>query len=132
MNNALSVIQMYFIRLDTLVERMGVSSEIAQTLGKAIDYHLCLSPYSANSGVWAWQNGACECTRVCENGGVLDPETCTCSCPGDTMHGWKGPTCTESYGWCQPGPGTGNPASAASCATTNQCNSWFTSSTCSG
>jgi len=115
-----SVIEMHFRRLDEMVQRYGMDEQ-AQTLKIAIDYHMCIS---TGSDAWQWGTsaggtGVCMCMRKCENGGDLDFVTCTCRCKGDLWHGWSGPTCTETYGQCQPGEGTGNPAAAQKCLTQN-------------
>jgi len=101
--------------------------ETAHTLEKAVEYSQC-SASSAEG--WVWEQSSCKCARQCQNGGELDEETCTCRCRGDERHGWRGPNCEETYGSCQPGPGTGNPGAARMCAVNNQCSSWFRQKTC--
>jgi len=135
-----SVIDMKFMRLDTLLGRFGMNSTVVKTMGKAIDHHLCMSqdPTGEVWGwekTWAWEHMGwtepkCVCKRKCENGGTLDETTCTCKCKGDVMHGWMGPTCSKTYGYCQPGYGTGNKAAATHCATDNWCSNAFDKEYC--
>jgi hypothetical protein len=102
--------------------------ETSRALQKAIEYSNCR--IHENPPVQAWEDSSCRCVRQCANGGVLDSATCTCTCPGNLQHGWKGPECCESYGSCQAGPGTGNPGAARRCPTSNQCNSWYSQKLC--
>merc|ERR1711884_948667 len=62
-----------------------------------------------------------KCARPCENGGTLDEATCECTCRGDAQHGWKGHFCSETYGTCLPGAGTGNLEAAKKCPLQNRC-----------
>jgi len=114
LDDARSVIQMYFTPLDEVARWYDYDEQKVNTLKKAIEYHQCV-----DSPVWAWDTssgtGQCKCIRRCENGGVLDPNTCTCKCRSDLHHGWTGSDCTETFGTCQPGLGTGNPRAAGKC-----------------
>jgi len=103
--------------------------EAAQTLAKAVEYSNCR--VGETPPVQVWDGSGCKCVRKCENGGTLDPSTCTCKCRGNAKHGWEGPHCKESYGSCQPGPGTGNPGAASKCPTHGRCSSWFETKACS-
>jgi len=128
-----SVIAMDFMPLNTLLERYNYPMEVTDTMEKAIAYHLCKAQFS--TGVWEWDTtgtdgGDCKCTRTCENGGTLDADTCTCTCRGDDLHGWRGDTCTETYGFCQPGTNTGNRAAAEKCTVDNFCSSAFRKNAC--
>lgn len=71
---------------------------------------------------------ACRCVLSCGTGRLLK-ESCTCACPGNAMHGWMGPTCSETYGKCMPGKNTGNPGGNA-CDVGNQCSCLSASETC--
>lgn len=102
--------------------------EAAITLEKAIEYSRC--SMTGNPPLQEWTESGCQCARVCQNGGRLDHSTCTCECRGDEHHGWHGPTCEETYGTCQPGPGTGNRGAARRCSVNNVCASWTSGSTC--
>lgn len=106
----------------------GEYYEAARTLEKAVEYSNCR--LGEEPPVHIWTGSSCKCVRTCENGGTLDEGTCTCKCKGNKKHGWMGPNCEETYGSCQPGPGTGNPGSARACPVNNQCKSWFSGHTC--
>lgn len=133
LDSSTSVIAMNFMPLNELLSRFGYSENVVNTMEQAIDYHLCKAKFE--TGLWEWDTngedgGHCQCTRVCENGGTIDEETCTCTCQGDDLHGWMGDTCTETYGYCQPGAGTGNRVAAEKCTTTNECASANTHHAC--
>jgi len=81
--------------------------ETALTLERAVEYSNCR--IGQNPPVQAWDDSGCRCVRQCDNGGELDLATCTCKCRGNAKQGWTGPTCSEAYGSCQAGVGTGNP-----------------------
>merc|ERR1712135_189764 len=61
----------------------------------------------------------------CDNGGTLDLESCTCSCKGDSLHGFHGSRCEKSYGTCQPGKGTSKFWAASQCREAGICRTWF-------
>jgi len=131
LNSDLTVVGMDFKAIEDLALAYGASYQNTRSIGKAREYHMCKA---LPSNVWQWSaedcgsangEGKCKCIRKCENGGVLDEATCTCKCRGNAYQGWKGETCTEEYGSCQPGAGTGNPKAARKCPETNQCASWF-------
>lgn len=131
LNSDLTVVGMDFMPIEDLALAYGASYTNTQTILKAREYHMCKA---LPSHVWQWSTedcgsdngeGKCKCIRKCENGGTLDEATCTCKCRGNEFHGWKGETCTEEYGSCQPGAGTGNPKSAKKCAADNHCASWY-------
>lgn len=103
-------------------------SEAALTLGKAVEYSNCR--IGQNPPVEAWEDSRCRCVRTCENGGTLDPAACTCKCKGSAKHGWTGPTCSETYGSCQAGVGTGNLGAARRCPAAGKCASWHDSHIC--
>jgi len=133
MDDTSSVIAMRFMPLSTLLKRYDYSEDIVNTMDKAIDYHLCKANF--DTGVWEWDTtgmngGECKCTRKCENGGTLDEDTCTCTCVGDDLHGFRGDTCTDTYGYCQPGINTGNRAAAEQCTTNNFCSNAFEHKQC--
>jgi len=102
--------------------------DASETLAKAVEYSNCR--IGMTPPIEAWRNSRCECVRKCENGGTLDPATCTCKCQGNPKHGFTGPTCTQEYGKCQPGPGSGNPDASRKCPIANRCASWFQGHTC--
>merc|ERR1711978_51418 len=97
-----SVIDMHFMRLDTLLERFGMNSTIVKTMGKAIDYHLCVKQ-APGADVWAWERHfdlfhlswgepKCTCKRVCENGGTLnDLRALASAAEMSTTTGWARP-----------------------------------------
>jgi len=126
LNSDHTVVGLDFEPIENLATSFGVEYNTHQTLRKAREYHMCKA---LPSHVWQWSTdecgsggeGSCKCIRTCENGGQLNEDTCTCSCLGDDMHGWKGETCTETYGSCQPGAGTGNPTGARNCPITGVC-----------
>ena len=124
-----SVIQMSFQRLDSVVGDAGYHEQ-AVTLEKAIEYHLCLGA----SDVWQWsiddKNASCKCKFQCDNDNPLDDGMCTCSCRGDLNHGWKGSSCSDTYGSCQPGPGCGNTDACNACPQNNQCRADFNEANC--
>merc|ERR1740121_2264790 len=72
----------------------------------------------------------CQCARKCENGGVLDVDSCTCKCPGDHRHGWMGPDCREEYGSCQAGDGSTNKEAARQCVVKNKCDTFQSKAQC--
>jgi len=100
----------------------------ALTLEKAVEYSNCR--LGKTPPEYAWEDSTCKCVRQCQNGGVLDPSTCTCKCRGNAKQGWTGPGCTETYGSCQPGVGTGNPGAARRCPVAGKCASWTDSHVC--
>lgn len=102
----------------------------AETLQKAIEYSNCAVDEVPRAWRWDEESSTCKCARQCQNGGVLDEATCTCQCQGDVQHGWRGPSCEETYGSCQPGVGTGNSAAARRCPVRNECSSWYTQRQC--
>merc|ERR1719195_1846741 len=104
-------------------------SEAALTLRKAVEYSNCR--IGQTPPVEAWEDSSCRCVRTCENGGTLDPTTCTCNCRGNAKQGWTGPTCSDTYGSCQPGVGTGNEGAARRCPVSGTCASWYDSHICS-
>jgi len=101
---------------------------VADTLQKAVEYANCL--VGQKPPLQEWIDGKCQCVRECENGGTLNPSSCTCECRGDVQHGWVGVTCSETYGKCQPGPGTGNPSAADRCPLNNRCSPDWGQKTC--
>jgi len=101
----------------------------SKTLEKAVEYHNCRT--NLNPPVEQWdEDEGCQCVRPCANGGTLDKSSCTCKCRGDIFQGWTGPNCETTYGSCQPGPGTGNPAASDRCRVTGTCSSNFDSDKC--
>jgi len=68
-----------------------------------------------------FQGPGCYCRMECQNGGKLDPLSCTCECQQNVAHGWYGPDCSEEFGKCQPGLETGNPEVAYKCPLTGNC-----------
>jgi len=101
---------------------------VADTLQKAIEYANCL--VGQQPPVQEWKDGKCQCVRECEGGGTLNPSSCTCECRGNVKHGWAGATCSETYGKCQPGPGTGNPSASDRCPLNNRCSPDWGQKTC--
>lgn len=87
----------------------------------ATQYHSCKAPLGAwnSSGT----SHACQCALQCKNGGVLDKNSCSCSCPGDDNHGFTGGDCSENYGKCVRGSGaSGTPtARGRACVEGNFC-----------
>merc|ERR1712232_707424 len=117
-----------FKDISEILDRMGMARE-AKTLAKAVEFHGCKPP-SLSWGKNPQGDYSCSCALKCNNGGVLDAESCTCKCPGDQWHGWHGSTCDESYGACQMGLNSGNPESARTCAIDNTCKSNYWGATC--
>jgi len=103
-------------------------NKAAVTLERAVEYSNC--PLGESPPAFAWEESKCKCVRQCQNGGTLDANTCTCKCNGNAKQGWTGPSCTESYGSCQPGVGTGNPGAARRCPNDGKCASWYDSHIC--
>jgi len=95
----------------------------AHALEKAVEYHACKVPRFSWTSDGNGQFG-CKCVLSCENGATLDTDSCTCACRGDAAHGWRGQTCHDTYGTCQPGRGSGNPGSVGQCSKDNTCSSW--------
>jgi len=91
--------------------------DIKRTLMKAADYHACkkLEANDPNSRQWDFASGTCQCTRTCHDRGVVDPDTCTCLCFGDGMHGYKGKDCSQEYGKCQSASNSGDPGQSSKC-----------------
>lgn len=99
-----SVMAVHLTPLHAVLQWMGVGFDQAYQVRKATEFHFCTAP-------WAWvlqENGefGCSCARRCQNGGTLDPRTCTCACQGNDNHGWTGAECTATYGQCQSGVGS--------------------------
>eukprot|EP00933_Yihiella_yeosuensis_P022312 TRINITY_DN1755_c0_g1_i1.p2 TRINITY_DN1755_c0_g1~~TRINITY_DN1755_c0_g1_i1.p2 ORF type:complete len:278 (+),score=45.37 TRINITY_DN1755_c0_g1_i1:1078-1911(+) len=116
-----------------------------RAVGGDLDSHIWLDEEQANQGkgtetsfggmmrypiCYSGEFG-CRCIRKCENGGVLDMNTCTCKCRGNALHGWTGPECKETYGRCQAGPGSKSAYVARTCAVHNRCDSLYTKHLCS-
>lgn len=145
-----SVIDLGFIPLNELYQLMAAPpprseieyhSKMLNTWEKAKEYHLCMERNDPEDPVWSWGvgedgEGTCVCNRYCGNGlegvgGFLDHNTCSCVCMGDESHGFRGKHCENSYGLCEPGEGTGNPAAANECgALDGQCKSGFNTYNC--
>merc|ERR1740121_2135700 len=103
--------------------------EAANTLEKAVEYSNCR--IGQNPPVQDWSDSGCRCVRRCENGGTLDEASCTCKCRGDVRQGFTGPTCSETYGSCQPGIGTWSPKASNRCRASGKCAStWGDSQRC--
>lgn len=118
-----------FQQISEVLLFMGYS-EASAMLEKATEYHSCVAPRLQ----WVQDaNGAygCTCALRCENGAVLDTDSCTCKCQGDAFHGFKGSTCAAVYGHCQPGPGNGNAPAGDECRRSNHCKSWYDDKVCS-
>jgi len=129
LDSAGSAIGFSFLPISEFITNMDHDHyDTAHTLAKAVEYSNCL--IGQRPPVQEWINETCRCVRQCENGGTLNPATCTCSCPGNAKHGFTGPTCAEEYGRCQPGVGTGNPGSARRCPVKNECSSWYSTHKC--
>jgi hypothetical protein len=111
-----------FLPISDILFFMGLEKEAAM-LGKAVEYHACVAPrYRWDPDIdGAGGQSTCQCAETCVNGGVMDQASCTCTCRGDRIHGYRGKNCQETYGTCQPGPGTGNPDVAAKCAVNGVC-----------
>jgi len=69
--------------------------EAALTLEKAVEYSNC--PIGQNPPMYGWSDSGCRCVRRCENGGKLDPKSCTCKCRGNGKQVFSGPTCSETH-----------------------------------
>jgi len=128
MTSPSSVFGWTFKSISEVMDHMGMAHE-SQTLEKAVEFHGCKPP-SYTWGKDSQGGYSCSCTLKCNNGGVLDKESCLCKCPGDEYHGWNGPTCDETYGACQMGLNSGNPASARKCAIDGTCKSNYWGATC--
>jgi hypothetical protein len=115
-----TVVQVGLIKLWELLAHVPtVPLATLHVLQKAVEYDGCSPPmaWMLNS---ASAEFSCQCNITCLNGGVKDPDSCTCSCRGDRAHGWKGETCSDTYGTCQPGPGSNDKACPGD---TDYCNS---------
>lgn len=122
-----SVVQLELITLaDLLGQHAPVPLATVHVLQKAVEYYGCSPPMA-----WMLDSASaefsCQCNIQCLNGGVKNPDSCTCSCRGDRAHGWQGETCSETYGNCQPGPGSNDNACPGD---TNVCASHSESPTC--
>jgi len=96
LDSASSAIGYSFLPLSEFIKNLDHEHDAAaQTLAKAVEYSNCLM--GQDPPVYEWINEKCKCVRQCENGGTLDPATCTCSCSGDPKHGFDGPTCAGMY-----------------------------------
>lgn len=135
LDSSSSVVSIQFSSLADLVSGAGYYDQFYQ-VSQAIDYAGCVSP-------WEWKEvntsssprfssipapsfpskHSCQCNLECQNGGLLDVETCTCQCPGDAAHGWKGVDCTETYGKCQCAPGSQPNGADQCCVDGNICGS---------
>jgi len=87
--------------------------QIHATYKKAIEYHSCIAQEERE---WDFTTGTCKCNRRCSNHGVVDPDTCTCLCFGNNLHGYKGATCSTAYGKCQAGPNAGDMPNSQKCS----------------
>jgi len=112
----------YYVRT-TLIAKAWLSTN-PENQGKGAEASYA-EPYLPRHPICMSGDFGCQCIRQCANGGSLDVSGCTCKCRGDEKHGWTGPNCWETYGSCQPGPGTGNVDAARKCRTTNTCASSF-------
>lgn len=124
-----TVINYKFVPMDKVLHHMGYQRQ-AEVLKKAIEYHNC------HGDRFSWLRKAdgqigCKCTLDCDNGGTLDLESCTCSCKGDSLHGFHGSRCEKSYGTCQPGKGTSKFWAASQCREAGICRTWFHQYVCS-
>lgn len=127
MQSGSSVISYTFKPASEILHAMGFG-DASWSLRKATEFNTCTSPR-----VWVEvEDGEsyCQCQLECQNGGMLDEETCTCKCIGDDLHGFSGMDCSGSYGKCQPGAGSGNWGDAIKCSEQNRCGSWWDSSAC--
>lgn len=88
---------------------------------KATEYHSCSPPL----GIWtpSGKSHECKCDLKCQNGGKLDPTSCSCTCPGDDNHGFTGGDCSATYGKCVRGIGSSGTPSARgrACVEGNYC-----------
>lgn len=100
----------------------------ADALEKAVEYANCL--VGQQPPVQEWIDEKCQCVRKCENGGKINPLSCTCECRGDIFHGWAGASCTETYGKCQAGAGSNNNGWTYHCPMANLCSSSFSQESC--
>jgi len=119
MTQGSSTISYKFMKFADMLHFMGYTEQ-AVVLDKAAEYHACQGPR------WKWARGSdgeygCQCAISCGSGGSLNADACTCHCKGDVDHGFKGADCSETYGTCQPGVGTGNSDKAGTCRITGTC-----------
>lgn len=98
-----SVIGYEFEPLNKFVSKLNFAYfQHAKTIEKAIEFRNCRLEDAER-----WEAGGnagefgCKCKLECRNGGVLDLDTCTCKCPGNAKHGWRGLECSEHYDNCQ-------------------------------
>jgi len=120
-----SAIGYTFMPMSLILTYMGLFKE-AEALEQATEFHGCEATPLHEWTSSANGKGSCKCALKCENGGVLDEDACVCKCQGDMYHGFKGDTCSEKYGTCQPGAGTHYQSHAVKCAQSNFCasHSW--------
>jgi hypothetical protein len=117
-----STISLELRPISEVLMQMGFWDQALQ-METAAEYYACRA---SSDATWQ-QNGeddhGCQCTVQCMNGGVLDPLSCTCTCPGDETHGFVGPTCEETYGKCVRGVGASDTPSARgrACKEGNMC-----------
>jgi hypothetical protein len=114
-----SVFSMYLKEMADVFNHMGYS-DYSHAMRKATEFHTCKTPQFK----WAASEEGehqCRCDLECKNGGVLDHASCTCNCPRDTFHGYRGADCSEEFGTCQAGANSGNKEAARMCAVNNVC-----------
>jgi hypothetical protein len=113
-----SVFSMYLKDMADVFNHMGYSN-YSWAMAKAAEYHRCKAPFK-----WAPNaegRSTCQCALECKNGGKLDADSCSCSCPADEFHGWTGADCSRPFGSCQVGANSGNQGAARKCAVDNTC-----------
>lgn len=92
-------------------------------LEKAMEFYACAPP------LFEWRQNedgtghSCQCRLQCQNGGVLDPHSCSCTCPGNDNHGSTGSDCSKTYGKCVRGVGASDTSTARgrACVEGNTC-----------
>jgi len=115
---ASSIIHLELIPISEMLKQMGFWEE-GLVVEKAMEYHAC----SGTFHTWNQTSSSCKCTLECQNGGTLNEEECTCSCPGDADHGFTGTYCSETYGKCVRGLGSSETLTARqqACVEGNVC-----------
>lgn len=120
MTKTSSTIGMTFRSVGEILMHMGFWQAGLQVM-KADEYYSCSAP----QGAWT-PRGAdheCKCVLECQNGGLLDSNSCTCTCPADDDHGFTGGDCSMDFGKCVRGVGSsGTPtARGRACVEGNIC-----------
>lgn len=129
MSSSSSIVGASFKSLADLVIGAGYYREGTQ-LQQAINYYGCVVPWSWQLADEETKSHACLCNLECQNGGILDSDTCACACQGDAAHGWTGQDCSDTYGKCQCGPGSQPNGADECCMVGNVCGSKHESPEC--